>query len=163
MTSTPDRARVRGRSPAFNALAANFENIGTRNQSTPPPMVSPLVRKLYPKSLAPDLTPRSAAFAARTALFEKSRPTPQETPSSLGPSEDTNEAEEPKMTEDESMSSIREDSKEEEEAEEEESSLPTFPYERLKTDSEDPPPSDIDLTRREVRFFFKHTYLRFVY
>ncbi|KAH0896529.1 hypothetical protein HID58_046097 [Brassica napus] len=83
MTSTPDRARVRGRSPAFNALAANFENIGTRNQSTPPPMVSPLVRKLYPKSLAPDLTPRSAAFAARTALFEKSRPTPQETPSSL--------------------------------------------------------------------------------
>ncbi|KAH0937530.1 hypothetical protein HID58_004991 [Brassica napus] len=150
MTSTPDRARVRGRSPAFNALAANFENIGTRNQSTPPPMVSPLVRKLYPKSLAPDLTPRSAAFAARTALFEKSRPTPQETPSSLGPSEDTNEAEEPKMTEDESMSSIREDSKEEEEAEEEESSLPTFPYERLKTDSEDPPPSDIDLTRREA-------------
>ncbi|WZY75654.1 hypothetical protein YC2023_022038 [Brassica napus] len=150
MTSTPDRARVRGRSPAFNALAANFENIGTRNQSTPPPMVSPLVRKLYPKSLAPDLTPRSAAFAARTALFEKSRPTPQETTSSLGPSEDTNEAEAPKMTEDESMSSIREDSKEEEEAEEEESSLPTFPYERLKTDSEDPPPSDIDLTRREA-------------
>uniref|UniRef100_A0A0D3ALH6 HP domain-containing protein n=1 Tax=Brassica oleracea var. oleracea TaxID=109376 RepID=A0A0D3ALH6_BRAOL len=152
MTSTPDRARVRGRSPAFNALAANFENIGTRNQSTPPPMVSPLVRKLYPKSLAPDLTPRSAAFAARTALFEKSRPTPQETPSSLGPAEATNEAEAPKTTEDESMSSIREDSKEEEEeeAEEEGSSLPTFPYERLKTDSEDPPPSDIDLRRREA-------------
>ncbi|KAL0681890.1 hypothetical protein Bca4012_048737 [Brassica carinata] len=147
-----DRARVRGRSPAFNALAANFENIGTRNQSTPPPMVSPLVRKLYPKSLAPDLTPRSAAFAARTALFEKSRPTPQETPSSLGPAEATNEAEAPKTTEDESMSSIREDSKEEEEeeAEEEGSSLPTFPYERLKTDSEDPPPSDIDLRRREA-------------
>ena len=164
MTSTPDRARVRGRSPAFNALAANFENIGTRNQSTPPPMVSPLVRKLYPKSLAPDLTPRSAAFAARTALFEKSRPTPQETPSSLGPAEATNEAEAPKTTEDESMSSIREDSKEEEEeeAEEEGSSLPTFPYERLKTDSEDPPPSDIDLRRREVRFFKTHI-IRVVY
>lgn len=89
MTSSPDRARVRGRSPAFNALAANFEKLGTRNQSTPPPMVSPLVRKLYPKSHAPDLTklaPKSAAFAARTALFEKFRPTPQEaaptTPSS---------------------------------------------------------------------------------
>ncbi|KAF8086402.1 hypothetical protein N665_0627s0014 [Sinapis alba] len=153
MTSTPDRARVRGRSPAFNALAANFENIGTRNQSTPPPMVSPLVRKLYPKSLAPDLTklaPKSAAFAARTALFEKSRPTPQEPPSSSGSSEGTNEAEERKpTTEQESMSSIHEDSKEEEEEEEEESSLPTFPYERLKTDSEDPP-SDIDLTRRET-------------
>ncbi|KAL0729194.1 hypothetical protein Bca4012_025287 [Brassica carinata] len=149
MTSTPDRARVRGRSPAFNALAANFENIGTRNQSTPPPMVSPLVRKLYPKSLAPDLTklaPRSAAFSARTALFEKSRPTPQEPPSSSA----TNEAEAPKpRSEEESMSSIREDSKEEEEAEKEESNLPTFPYERLKTDSEDPP-SDIDLTRREA-------------
>jgi len=48
------------------------------------------------------------------------------------------------------MSSINEDSKEEEA--EEESSLPTFPYERLKTDSEDPV-SDVDLTRREVRFF----------
>ncbi|KAJ0246069.1 Villin-5 [Hirschfeldia incana] len=150
MSSTPDRARVRGRSPAFNALAATFENTGTRNQSTPPPMVSPLVRKLYPKSLAPDLTPKSAAFAARTALFEKSRPT-QEPSSSPGPSKATNEVETAKLrSEEESMSSIHEDSKEEEEAEdEEESSLSTFPYERLKTDSEDPP-SDIDITRREA-------------
>ncbi|XP_056847544.1 villin-5-like [Raphanus sativus] len=151
MSSTPDRARVRGRSPAFNALAANFENVGTRNLSTPPPMVSPLVRKLYPKSLAPDLTklaPKSSAFAARTALFEKSRPAPQEPSSSIH--EDSNEAETPKLrSEGESMSSIDEDSKEEEEAEKEESNLPTFPYERLKTDSEDPP-SDIDLTRREA-------------
>lgn len=48
------------------------------------------------------------------------------------------------------MSSINEDAKEGET--EEESNLPTFPYERLKTDSEDPV-SDIDLTRREVGFF----------
>lgn len=90
MTFSPDRARVRGRSPAFNALAANFENLNIRNQSTPPPMVSPMVRKLYPKSLAPDLTklaPKSAAIAARTALFEKSPPTSQEPPTSPGSSE----------------------------------------------------------------------------
>ncbi|XP_022565627.1 villin-5-like [Brassica napus] len=156
MTSSPDRARVRGRSPAFNALAANFEKLGTRNQSTPPPMVSPLVRKLYPKSNAPDLTklaPKSAAFAARTALFEKFRPTPQEAaPTTPSSSEATNEAEAPKptseTTEEESMNNIHEDSKEEAEAEED-SSLPTFPYERLKTDSEDPVP-DIDLARREA-------------
>ncbi|CAH8382958.1 unnamed protein product [Eruca vesicaria subsp. sativa] len=154
MTSSPDRARVRGRSPAFNALAANFEKLGTRNQSTPPPMVSPLVRKLYPKSLAPDLTklaPKSAAFAARTALFEKSTPAPQEAPTSPATSQATNEAEAPKVTaettEEESMSSINEDSKEEET--EEDSSLETFPYERLKTDSEDPAP-EIDLARREA-------------
>ncbi|KAJ4875302.1 Villin-5 [Raphanus sativus] len=158
MTSSPDRARVRGRSPAFNALAANFEKLGTRNQSTPPPMVSPLVRKLYPKSHAPDLrklAPKSAAFAARTALFEKFRPTPQEAPTTTpSSSEATNEAEAPKpataeTTEEESMNNIHEDSKEEEEAEEEDSNLPTFPYERLKTDSEDPAP-DIDLARREA-------------
>ncbi|KAG5376180.1 hypothetical protein IGI04_040776 [Brassica rapa subsp. trilocularis] len=156
MTSSPDRARVRGRSPAFNALAANFEKLGTRNQSTPPPMVSPLVRKLYPKSHAPDLTklaPKSAAFAARTALFEKFRPTLQEAaPTTPSSSEATNEAEAPKPTSEttdgESMNNIHEDSKEEAEAEED-SSLPTFPYERLKTDSEDPVP-DIDLARREA-------------
>lgn len=89
MTFSPDRARVRGRSPAFNKLAANFENLNTRNQSTPPPMVSPMVRKLYPKSVAPDLTklaPKSA-IAARTALFEKSPPASQEPPTSPGTSE----------------------------------------------------------------------------
>lgn len=68
--------------------------------------------------------------------------------------EATNEAEAPKptseKTEEEAMSSINEDAKEEEAGEE--SNLPTFPYERLKTDAEDPL-SDIDLTRREVRFF----------
>ncbi|KAJ0261526.1 Villin-5 [Hirschfeldia incana] len=143
VTSSQDRSRVRGRSPAFNALAANFGNVNTRNLSTPPPMVGPMVRKLYPKSHAPDVTklaPESAAIAARTAIFEKPKPTPEEKPTSPGSSEATNGAE------DESMSNINEDSKEEAE---EESNLPTFPYERLTTDSEDPVP-DIDLTRREA-------------
>lgn len=74
---SPDRVRVRGRSPAFNALAANFEKPNMRNLSTPPPMV----RKLYPKSAAPDpsrLASKSAAIAALTASFEKSAPPPRE-------------------------------------------------------------------------------------
>ena len=54
-------------------------------------MVGPMVRKLYPKSHAPDLTklaPKSAAIAARTAIFEKPKPNPpQETPTSPGSSE----------------------------------------------------------------------------
>lgn len=74
MSFSPDRVRVRGRSPAFNALAANFENPGNRNLSTPPPMV----RKIYPKSVTPDsskLASKSSAIAAFTSSFEKSPPT----------------------------------------------------------------------------------------
>ena len=73
MSFSPDRVRVRGRSPAFNALAATFENPSARNLSTPPPMV----RKLYPKSVTPDsgkLASKSAAIAALTATFEKTPP-----------------------------------------------------------------------------------------
>lgn len=75
MSFSPDRVRVRGRSPAFNALAANFENVNTntRNLSTPPPVV----RKIYPKSVTPDsakLASKSTAIAALTASFEKSSP-----------------------------------------------------------------------------------------
>lgn len=47
MSTSPDRPRVRGRSPAFNVLTFAFENTSnTRNLSTPPPGV----RKLFPKS-----------------------------------------------------------------------------------------------------------------
>ncbi|KAJ0962254.1 hypothetical protein J5N97_030082 [Dioscorea zingiberensis] len=70
MSFSPDRVRVRGRSPAFNALAANFENPNARNLSTPPPVV----RKIYPKSFTPDsikLAPRSTAIAKLTASFEQ--------------------------------------------------------------------------------------------
>lgn len=72
MSFSPDRVRVRGRSPAFNALAANFENPNARNLSTPPPVV----RKIYPKSVSPDakLGPKSSAIAALSATFEKSPP-----------------------------------------------------------------------------------------
>jgi len=70
MSVSPDRVRVRGRSPAFNALAATFENPNARNLSTPPPVV----RKLYPKSVTPDsaiLAPKSAAIAALSSSFEQ--------------------------------------------------------------------------------------------
>lgn len=73
MSFSPDRVRVRGRSPAFNALAATFESPNARNLSTPPPVV----RKLYPRSVTPDsgsLAPKSAAIAALTATFEQPPP-----------------------------------------------------------------------------------------
>ena len=47
------------------------------------------------------------------------------------------------------MSSIQEDAEGEKEEDE---GLPTYPYERLTTTSDDPAP-DIDLTRREVLVF----------
>ncbi|ERN07385.1 villin-4 isoform X2 [Amborella trichopoda] len=154
MSFSPDRVRVRGRSPAFNALAANFENSNARNLSTPPPVV----RKLYPKSVTPDsikLAPRSTAIAALTTTFDQpqqstpSRTPPKEpspktpkTPSELNGKENSN-----------SMSSriealtIQEDVKEGE-AEDEEG-LPMYPYERLKINSPEPV-SDIDVTKRET-------------
>lgn len=61
---------MRGRSPAFNALASTFENSNARNLSTPPPMIG----KLYPKSVTPDSVnsaSRSAAIAALSSTFEK--------------------------------------------------------------------------------------------
>lgn len=70
MSFSPERARVRGRSPAFNALAANFENPNARNLSTPPPVV----RKLYPKSGSPDsatVAAKSAAIATLSSSFER--------------------------------------------------------------------------------------------
>ncbi|CAI9295716.1 unnamed protein product [Lactuca saligna] len=68
-----DRVRVRGRSPAFNALASTFENANARNLSTPPP----LVRKSYPKSGAtnsPNAVVRSTAITSLTATFEQLPP-----------------------------------------------------------------------------------------
>lgn len=77
VSSTGDRPRVRGRSPAFNALAAKFENPNARNLSTPPAMV----QKNHPKagSPSPDSTKKpmttlvkSSTIAAITSSFEKS-------------------------------------------------------------------------------------------
>lgn len=76
MSFSPERVRVRGRSPAFNALAANFENPNARNLSTPPPVV----RKIYPRSVTPDsgkLASKSAAIEALTASFEQPPPARQ--------------------------------------------------------------------------------------
>ncbi|CAN8326574.1 unnamed protein product [Cochlearia groenlandica] len=167
MSFSPDRVRVRGRSPAFNALAATFENQNARNLSTPPPVV----RKLYPRSVTPDsskFAPKSSsAIASRSALFEQVKTPPQElsipkplkaspkTPESPAQESTSNEKEEKRQNgkeEEKSMSSriesltIQEDAKE---GVEDEEDLPTHPYESLKTTSANPV-SDIDVTRREA-------------
>ncbi|OMO79453.1 Villin headpiece [Corchorus olitorius] len=153
MSFSPDRVRVRGRSPAFNALAATFENPNARNLSTPPPMV----RKLYPKSVTPDsgkLQSKSAAIAALTASFEQPPPA-RETiiPRSVKVSPPTPKTPPEPNSKENSIGSrlgsltIEEDVKEGE-AEDEEG-LPIYPYERLQTTSEDPV-SEIDVTKRET-------------
>ncbi|KAH7572534.1 hypothetical protein JRO89_XS04G0271400 [Xanthoceras sorbifolium] len=155
MSFSPDRVRVRGRSPAFNALAATFENSNSRNLSTPPPMV----RKLYPKSVTPDsanLAPKSAAIAALTASFEKSSPAREPiipkslkvSPAPVSPSskQESNSKENSMSNRIESLT-IQEDVKEGE-AEDEEG-LPIYPYERLQTTSTDPV-TEIDVTKRET-------------
>lgn len=45
VSASNDRPRTRGRSPAFSALASNFENKNARNLSTPPPAVEKLIQK----------------------------------------------------------------------------------------------------------------------
>ncbi|XAR51144.1 hypothetical protein NMG60_11005693 [Bertholletia excelsa] len=152
---SPDRVRVRGRSPAFNALAANFENPNARNLSTPPPVV----RKLYPKSgasVTPDSSKsesRSAAIAALTASFEQR---PRETmiprsikvtPEAAKPKPETDKKENSVSGRTEALTNIQEDVKEGETEDEE--GLPTYPYERLKIDSADPI-TEIDVTKRET-------------
>ncbi|XP_024019901.1 villin-4 [Morus notabilis] len=153
MSFSPDRVRVRGRSPAFNALAATFENPSARNLSTPPPVV----RKLYPKSVTPDsakLNSKASAIAALSAGFEKSAP-PREamiprsikvSPEVTKPKLETNNKENYRSSRIESLT-IQEDAKENE-AEDEEG-LVIFPYERLKTTSTDPV-TEIDVTKRET-------------
>ncbi|XP_077214981.1 villin-4-like [Tasmannia lanceolata] len=152
MSFSPDRVRVRGRSPAFNALAATFENPNARNLSTPPPVV----RKLYPKSVTTDpakLAPRSSAIAALTASFEPVRgntvlKSPKVSPkaSESKPGTDSKENSNAMSSRIEALT-IQEDVKEGE-AEDEEG-LPIFPYERLKVLSTDPV-TEIDVTKRET-------------
>ncbi|XP_077238381.1 villin-4-like [Tasmannia lanceolata] len=151
MSFSPDRVRVRGRSPAFNALAATFENSNARNLSTPPPVV----RKLYPKSVTPDsakLAPRSTAISSLTASFEPAKEnTISQSPKVSPKAPESKPA--PDFKNSNSMSSriealtIQEDVKEGE-AEDEEG-LPIFPYERLKVLSTDPV-TEIDVTKRET-------------
>ncbi|XP_042060494.1 villin-4-like [Salvia splendens] len=155
MSFSPERVRVRGRSPAFNALAANFENANARNMSTPPPMI----RKVYPKSVTPDSgknAPRSSSIAALSSSFEQPPParqvllprsnkaSPEAPKPKPEPLSRQNSVEPSPKTKPEP---IQEDVKENE-AEDEEG-LTVYPYERLKTTSTDPV-SDIDLTKRET-------------
>ncbi|GLT28606.1 hypothetical protein SLA2020_035260 [Shorea laevis] len=154
MSFSPDRVRVRGRSPAFNALAANFENPNARNLSTPPPMV----RKPYPKSVTPDsgklAAPKSTAIAALSVSFEKFAP-PREIiiPKSIKVNKEAPKSTPTPDSKEKSMSSrlesltIQEDVKEGE-AEDEEG-LPTYPFERLTINSTDPV-TEIDVTKRET-------------
>ena len=76
MSFSPERVRVRGRSPAFTALAANFESSSNRNLSTPP-----VVKKLYPKSVTPDSSNTSSKSSAIAALAG-SLDHPSQTPAS---------------------------------------------------------------------------------
>jgi gelsolin len=69
MSTSPERPRVRGKSPAFTALTSAFENRSIRNLSTPPPAI----KKLFPKSGAPDSwNPQSkqSAISALSSSFE---------------------------------------------------------------------------------------------
>ncbi|KAK1366770.1 Villin-4 [Heracleum sosnowskyi] len=151
VTFSPERVRVRGRSPAFNALAAAFENPNARNLSTPPPVV----KKLYPKSGSPDSaksTPRSSAISALTSSFDKpARETliPRSvkvSPAAPIPKPDT-ETKEKVMSSRIEVLTIQEDVKEGEADDEE--GVTTHPYERLTISSTDPV-KDIDVTKRET-------------
>ncbi|KAL5149489.1 Villin-4 [Glycine soja] len=151
MSVSPDRVRVRGRSPAFNALAANFESSNARNLSTPPPMI----RKLYPKSMAQDtakLATKSSAIAHLTSSFEPTSARENLIPRSQKASSVTPKSNPETSDEEGSLSSriesltIQEDAKEGE-AEDDEG-LPVYPYERVNTASTDPV-EDIDVTKRE--------------
>ncbi|CAI8607504.1 unnamed protein product [Vicia faba] len=150
MSVSPDRARARGRSPAFNALAATFESSNVRNLSTPPPMI----RKLYPKSKTPDSsspTSKSSSISnitsaferpsARGSLFSRSiKGTSKSDPETNSDNENSTSTIEESLT-------IQEDVKEGE-AEDNEG-LPVYPYESVNTDSTDPMP-DIDVTKQEA-------------
>nr|GEW24758.1 villin-4-like [Tanacetum cinerariifolium] len=147
---SPDRVRVRGRSPAFNALASTFENANARNLSTPPPQV----RKPYPKSGPTDSSnaaPRSTALASLAATFEQPpreplmprsiKPRPKSPPKS-----DSNSKENAMSGKIEALT-IQEDVKENDVEDEE--GLTLYPYDRLTTVSSDPA-ADIDVTKRET-------------
>ncbi|XP_038993982.1 villin-4-like [Hibiscus syriacus] len=149
---SPDRPRVRGRSPAFNKLAANFENPKDRNFSTPPPMVS----KLYTKSGTQEVGTKSAAIAALTQTFDRAKireslmpRTVKASPAASKATAETNTKESSRSSRLESLS-IQEGIKEgENEDDGDEEGVPIYPYERLKTTSEDPV-TEIDVTKRET-------------
>lgn len=154
MSFSPERVRVRGRSPAFTALAANFESSNNRNLSTPPPVV----KKLYPKSVTPDSsnTSKSPAIVGLAGSLDRPQNLTSESVKDGSESgkpkqgEDGKESTDAVTTRVESLT-INEDVKENEPEDEE--GLPIYPYDRLKTTATDPV-TEIDVTRRETYLSF---------
>ncbi|XP_042444223.1 villin-3-like isoform X2 [Zingiber officinale] len=145
MSFSPERIRVRGRSPAFNALAANFENSNARNLSTPPP----LVRKPSPKPVLLDptkLAPKSPTIANISASFE--RPKEVMIPKSIIPKSIKEANGKGNITTVSSKTEMPVKDEKEAEAEDEEGAI-IYPYERVKATSTDPV-KDIDITKREA-------------
>eukprot|EP00267_Zea_mays_P048300 XP_020400860.1 villin-4 [Zea mays] len=136
MSTSPDRPRVRGRSPAFNMLTSAFENTSNiRNLSTPPPAV----KKLFPKSGGPEhsrVSPKKSAISALTSSFEA--PLKSTIPKSVKASPEPEKA----IQEQGVVGGASENKLEDDEG------RTIYPYERLTTTAEDPSP-DIDLTKRE--------------
>ncbi|XP_038992963.1 villin-4-like [Hibiscus syriacus] len=148
---SPDRPRVRGRSPAFNKLAATFESPKDRNLSTPPPMVS----KLHAKTQ--EVRTKSAAIAALTQTFDRAKireslmpRTVKVSPAASKPTAETNTKESSTRSSRREPLTIREGIKESDNEDDgDEEGVPIYPYDRLKTTSEDPV-TDIDVTKRET-------------
>ncbi|GJN01838.1 hypothetical protein PR202_ga19139 [Eleusine coracana subsp. coracana] len=138
MSTSPERPRVRGKSPAFTALTSAFESPSTRNLSTPPPAI----RKLFPKSGAPDSSKplcKQSAISALTSSFEGPMKStiPKSVKGSPEPEKAIHEA------------GITEDGNENEDDPEGDEGRTIYPYERLTTTAEDPVPG-IDVTKREI-------------
>ncbi|KAI4969901.1 hypothetical protein ZWY2020_000815 [Hordeum vulgare] len=165
-SSSPDRARVRGRSPSFTALAANFENPNARNLSTPPVATKPSPRttpRTTPRTSPEPVKPpqRADSIAAISALFEQPRPNlipksrkarpavkkhqPEASKSEpeANAKENTPAAEDGKTVAPAKLEDAKEGQPEDVEG------LPEYPYDRLRTCSTDPV-TDIDQGRREV-------------
>ncbi|RYR77067.1 hypothetical protein Ahy_A01g001545 [Arachis hypogaea] len=155
VSPTPERVRVRGRSPAFNAIASTFEKPKDRNLSTPPP----IVRKVYPKSgtanlntLSLGLGSKSSAIARLTSSFEMPSARGKLIPQSLRVTSNTLKSNPERSDSEDSMSSrlesLTEEDAKEGEADDDEG-LPVYPYDSVNTASTNPVP-DIDVTKREA-------------
>lgn len=166
MSFSPDRVRVRGRSPAFNALAANFENPSARNLSTPPAGA----KKIQSKSFTPESVqaPKSSAIAALSSTFELAKS--NSLPAAIKPLRANLEVKKPKMPANikgngngngDSISNkvggpaVPQDTEgepkdiKEREVKVDDGDVPVYPYERLRVDSSDPA-QEIDVTKREA-------------
>ncbi|KAL4292884.1 villin-4-like [Arachis ipaensis] len=155
ISPTLERVHVRGRSPAFNAIASTFEKPKDMNLSNPPP----IVRKVYPKSgtanlntLSLGLGSKSLAIARLTSSFEMPSKRGKLIPQSLRVTSNTLKSN-PKRSDSEDSMSSRLESLTEEDAKEGEADddegLPVYLYDSVNTASTNLVP-DIDVTKREV-------------